>query len=58
MSKVQIKNVATDLTAAFIASVSENAPLATHVLDHFQVIKLMNEAIDDIRHAAYTQEET
>lgn len=54
--KVQIKNVATDLSAAFIASVSEHAPQATHVFDHFHVVKLMNEAIDDIRRAAYTQE--
>lgn len=54
--KVQIKNVATDLSAAFIASVSENAPEATHVFDHFHVVKLMNEAIDDIRRSAYAQE--
>lgn len=54
--KVQIKNVATDLSAAFIASVSEHAPQATHVFDHFHVVKLMNEAIDDISRAAYTQE--
>lgn len=54
--KVQIKNVAVDLSAAFIASVAEHEPQTTHVFDHFHVVKLVNDAIDDIRRAAYTQE--
>lgn len=53
---VVIKNVATDLSAAFISSISKNAPQATHVLDHFHVVKLMNEAIDQIRRSVYAQE--
>ena len=33
--------MATDLSAAFIASVMENCPDAVHVFDHFHVVKLM-----------------
>lgn len=54
--KVDIKHIATDLSAAFIASVMENAPNAVLVFDHFHVVKLMNDAIDDIRRTAYAQE--
>ena len=36
---IKIKHVATDLSAAFIASVMENCPEAVHVFDHFHVDK-------------------
>ena len=52
----QIEHVATDLTAAFIASVLENCPKAVHVFDHFHVVKLMNEHLDDIRRKVYAME--
>jgi transposase len=55
-NKVKIEHIATDLSAAFIASVMENAPDAALVFDHFHVVKLMNEAIDDIRRTAYARE--
>lgn len=54
--RITIKNVATDLSAAFISSVMENAPQATHVFDHFHVVKLMNDALDDVRRTQYSQE--
>lgn len=54
--KVQIKHVATDLSSAFIASVLENCPDAVHVFDHFHVVKLMNEHLDDIRRKVYAME--
>lgn len=54
--KVQIEHVATDLSAAFIASVLENCPKAVHVFDHFHVVKLMNEHLDDIRRKVYAME--
>ena len=41
--------VATDLSAASISSVYEHCPNAVHVFDHFHVVKLMNEKLDDIR---------
>lgn len=53
---VSIKYVATDLSAAFIASVLENCPDAIHVFDHFHVVKLMNEKLDDIRRMQYSME--
>lgn len=53
---VSIKYVATDLSAAFIASVLENCPNATHVFDHFHVVKLMNDKLDDIRRMQYNME--
>ena len=54
--KVEIKYVATDLSAAFTASVFENCPNAVHVFDHFHVVKLMNEKLDDIRRNVYNME--
>lgn len=53
---IRIKHVATDLSAAFIASVMENCPDAVHVFDHFHVVKLMNEKLDDIRRKLYSME--
>lgn len=53
---IKIKHVATDLSAAFIASVMENCPGAVHVFDHFHVVKLMNEKLDDIRRKVYSME--
>ena len=53
---VHIKHIATDLSAAFIASVLENCPDAVHVFDHFHVVKLMNEYLDDIRRKVYSME--
>ena len=52
----QIKHVATDLSAAFISSVMENCPDAVHVFDHFHVVKLMNECLDDVRRKVYSLE--
>ena len=53
---ISIKYVATDLSAAFIASVLENCPNATHVFDHFHVVKLMNGKLDDIRRTQHSTE--
>ena len=51
-----IKAVATDLSAAFMSSVRENAPNATLVFDHFHIVKLMNDTLDKLRRQAYSQE--
>ena len=40
---------------AFIASVLENCPGAVHVFDHFHVVKLMNDHLDDIRRKVYAK---
>ena len=54
--KLSIKYVATDLSSAFIASVYENCPDAIHVFDHFHVVKLMNDKLDEIRRLQYNME--
>ena len=54
--KISIKYIATDLSAAFIASVLDNCPDAIHVFDHFHVVKLMNDKLDDIRRMQYSME--
>lgn len=53
---ITIRYVATDLSAAFIASVLENAPGAVHVFDHFHVVKLMNDKLDKLRRQLYGME--
>ncbi len=52
----KIEYVATDLSSAFISAVMENCPNAVHVFDHFHVVKLMNEKLDDIRRTQYHME--
>jgi transposase len=53
---IVIKTVATDLSSAFTSSVLQNVPGAVHVFDHFHVVKLMNDKLDDIRRSQYTME--
>ena len=53
---IKIKYVATDLSAAFTASVMENAPDAIHVFDHFHANNLVQDAVDDVRRKQYAME--
>ena len=53
---ISIKYIATDLSAAFIGSVLEKSPDAIHVFDHFHVIKLMNDKLDEIRRLQFNME--
>lgn len=53
---VQIKYIATDLSSAYISSIYRNCPDAIHVFDHFHVVKLMNDKLDDIRRVQYSME--
>ena len=55
-AKANIETVSSDLSAAYIASVRENAPNAIHVYDHFHVVKLVNEAVDAVRRQTYNKE--
>ena len=48
--------MATDFSPALIASVFENCPDAIYVFDHFHVVKLMNDHLDDIRRKVYAME--
>ena len=54
--KVNIKYIATDLSPAFISSVLEHCPDAELVFDHFHVVKLMNDKLDEIRRLQYNME--
>ncbi len=47
--KNDIKAVCTDLSSAYTGAVTENIPNASLVVDHFHVVKLMNERIDQLR---------
>lgn len=47
--KSKIKAVCTDMSKAFTGAVIEHLDLATLIIDHFHVIKLMNEKIDRLR---------
>lgn len=53
---LEIKYIATDLSADFISSVSKKCPKAIHVFDHFHVMKLMNDKLDEIRRVQYNME--
>ncbi|WP_321519954.1 ISL3 family transposase [uncultured Bacteroides sp.] len=55
-SDAVIKAVATDLSPAFVSAVMTNIPEATLVFDHFHVVKLMNDALDEIRRSVYREE--
>jgi transposase len=48
-SRASIQAVATDMSAAYIGAVLENLPGIPLVFDHFHVVKLMNEALTQIR---------
>lgn len=48
-----VEAVATDMSAAYLAAVRDNLPGATHVLDHFHVVKLFNEKLSDLRRDLY-----
>ena len=48
-SRARVQAVATDMSVAYIAAVLENLPGVPLVFDHFHVVKLMNEALTQIR---------
>jgi transposase len=48
--------VSTDLSPAFVSSVMTGAPDSTLVFDRFHAVKLMNDALDDMRRSIYRKE--
>lgn len=44
------------MSPAFIPAVMSNLPKATLVFDHFHVVKLINETLDEIRRGIYKEE--
>lgn len=53
---VQLELVTSDMSAAYILAVKENAPEAIHVYDKFHVVQLVNEAVDKVRRSVWNQE--
>lgn len=53
---VKIEAVASDLSAAYISAVRQNAPDAVYVFDHFHMVKLINEDLDKVRRRIVNQE--
>ncbi len=53
---IKIELVTSDMSAAYILSVRENAPDAVHVYDKFHVVELVNEAVDKVRRSVWNQE--
>jgi transposase len=51
--KNKIKAVAIDMSPAYISAVMDNLPNAAIVFDHFHVVKLYNEKMDDLRRQVY-----
>jgi hypothetical protein len=52
----RINAVATNLLAAFMASVMFHALDSILVFDHFHVVKLMNDVLDEICRSVYWEE--
>jgi len=52
-TRAKILAVATDMSTAYIGSVLENLPGVPLVFDHFHVVKLMNEALTEVRRNLY-----
>jgi len=44
-----IKNVSCDMSPAFIKGIAENLPNAEIVFDKFHIVKIINEAVDNVR---------
>ena len=55
-NRIDIKYIATDFSSAYTSSIFENCPNAVHIFDHFHLVKLMNDKLDDIRRGLYSIE--
>ncbi len=45
----QIKNICMDMSPSFIAGAMDEFPESAIVFDRFHIVKLLNEAMDDVR---------
>jgi transposase len=57
-SKPKIEAVAMDMSPAYISAVTENLPRAQIVFDHFHVIKMFNDKLDELRRKLYRDADT
>jgi len=58
MLGAKIKAVAMDMSPAYISAVTEHLKEAAIVFDHFHVIKLFNDKLDEFRRKLYTEATT
>ena len=54
-AKARIEAAACDMAAAYWSAILENLPRAALVFDHFHIIKLMNEKLDELRRALWRE---
>jgi len=54
-AKARVEAVATDMSPAYVQAVREHLGSATHVFDHFHVVKLFNEKLSDFRRELYRE---
>lgn len=57
LARARVEAVACDMSAAYWSAVLEHLPEAAIVFDHFHIIKLANEKIDDLRRALQREAE-
>jgi transposase len=56
-SREQIENVSCDMSPAFIKGVEENLPNAEITFDKFHIMKIINEAVDQVRREEAKQQD-
>ena len=57
-SHAKIEAVAMDMSPAYISTVTDHLKMATIVFDHFHVIKLFNDKLDEFRRKLYSEATT
>ena len=57
LARARVEAVACDMSAAYWSAILEHLPGAAVVFDHFHIIKLANEKIDDLRRALQREAE-
>jgi transposase len=54
-SRARIEAVAMDMSQAYVSAVTENLPAATIVFDHFHVVKLFNDKLQEFRRQLFNK---
>ena len=57
VKKEQVKQISMDLSPSFIAGAAESFPVAQITFDRFHVVKLLNEAMNQVRIAEHEEHE-
>jgi transposase len=57
-SRAKIEAIAMDMSPAYISAAKENLPEASIVFDHFHVVKMFNDKLDELRRKLYRDADT